>query len=117
MGEQKKPSELEFAKMLSDVRNGLQGVVESIDAYLNFLSQATLGEWNPEKFKWIPQEGFKGPYEKAHYDDTTDFKAMLEDLNKHDGKVTRAGVFYWLFEDGKTVGRKKLTREPKKGGG
>jgi len=113
--QEQKPSELELGKMLSDVRNGLQTAVEAIDAYLNFLSKAELGEWNPDKFKWLPQDGTKGPYEKAHYDDTADFKAMLEDLKKHNGKVTRAGVFYWLFTDEQTVGRKKLTQ--KKGGG
>ena len=108
-------AELEFGKMLSELRNGLQTMVEAVDSYLNFLSKATLGEWNPDKFKWLPQEGQKGPYEKAHFDDTPDFKAMLEDLNKHKGTVTRAGVFYWLFTDGKTVGRKKMT--PQKTGG
>ena len=107
---EKKPSELEFARMLSEVRNGLQTCVESIDTYLNLLSKAELGEWNPNNFKWIQQEGNKGPYEKAHYDDTTDFKAMLEDLRKHNGKVTRAGVFYWLFADEQTVGRKKQAK-------
>ena len=111
MSEEKKPSDLEFAKMLSEVRNGLQACVESIDAYLNLLSKATLGEWNPDNVKWIEQEGTKGIYEKAHFQDTTDFKAMLEDLKKHNGKVTRAGVFYWLFTDEQTVGRKKPAKK------
>jgi len=110
MSKEEKPSDLEHAKMLSEVRNGLQTAVEAIDAYLNFISQAKFGEWNPEKFKWLPQESTrgKGPYEKAHSDETTDFKAMIEDLNKHKGTVTRAGMFYWLFQDGVTVGRKKI---------
>lgn len=109
MSKEEDPSDLEHAKMLSDVRNGLQTAVEAIDTYLNFISQAKFGEWNPEKFKWLQQEGPKGLYEKAHQDETTDFKAMIEDLNKHKGTVTRAGMFYWLFQDGKTVGRKKIT--------
>lgn len=104
-------AELEFGKMLSELRNGLQTMVETIDVYLSFLSKATLGEWNPDKFNWIQQPGTeKGPYEKAHFDDTADFKAMLEDLNKHQGKVARAGWFYWLFTDGQTVGRKKQSK-------
>ena len=118
---EEKPSELEHAKMLSDIRNGLQTAVEAIDGYLNFLSKAELGEWNPDKFQWLPAEGDKGPYEKSHFNDTPDFKAMLEDLNKHKGKVARAGYFYWLFTDGQTVGRKKQVKqtpaETKGGGG
>lgn len=101
----------EEAKMFSELRNGLQTCVEAIDAYLTWLSKAKLGEWNPDKITWSPQPGTdKGPYEKAHFDDTEDFKAMLQDLNKHAGKVTRAGYFYWLFGDGKTVGRKKMAK-------
>jgi len=106
-----KTADLELGKMLSDVRNGLQTAVEAIDAYLNWLSKAELGEWNPANIRWMEQEGTKGPYEKAEFQDTTDFKAMLEDLKKHDGKVTRAGLFYWLFTDEKTVGRKKIAKK------
>lgn len=106
-----KTFDLELGKMLTELRNGLQTAVESIDAFLAFLSKANLGEWDPSKIEWIPQPGTefnKGPFEKAHFQDTTEYKAMLEDLNKHSGKLTRGGIFYWLFGDRQTVGRKKL---------
>ncbi len=113
-----KTFDLELGKMLTDLRNGLQGAVESIDNFIAFLSKANLGEWDPSKIEWIQQPGTefnKGPFEKAHFQESTEYKAMLEDLNKHHGKVNRSGVFYWLFQDGQTVGRKKLeAKSPQK---
>ncbi len=107
-----KTFDLELGKMLTDLRDGLQTAVESIDAFLSFLSKANLGEWDPAKIEWIPQPGTdKGPYEKAHFQESTEYKAMLEDLNKHHGKVNRSGFFYWLFGDGQTVGRKQIAKK------
>ncbi|MFC1487074.1 hypothetical protein ACFLRN_05230 [Thermoproteota archaeon] len=97
----------EFAAMLSDVRDGFQTCVEAIDTYLNFLSKAVLGEWDPTKISWIQIEGPRGLYEKVHAQDNEDFKAMLQDLKTHSDKLTRDGYFYWLFQDQTTVGRKK----------
>jgi len=69
-------------------------------------------EWDPNKIKWVEAEGFSGPYQRypakgAKVELTADYKAMLADLKAHDGKLTRDGYFYWLFNDGATVGRKK----------
>lgn len=98
----------EFAKMLSDVRNGLQSCVESIDSYLNFLGKVVLGEWTPTRIRWVETEGSRGLYEKAAAQDNNDFKAMLQDLKARDGKLTRDSYFYWVFQDQETVGRKKV---------
>jgi hypothetical protein len=32
---------------------------------------------------------------------------MLKDLQAHNGKLTKEGWFYWVFQNGTTVGRKK----------
>lgn len=68
--------------------------------------------WSPEKIKWVETEGFRGKYERypgieEKAESTSDYKALLEDLKRHNGKLTREGWFYWLFEDASTVGRKK----------
>jgi len=68
--------------------------------------------WNPEKIKWVQAEGSKGTYQRYPAQDekaesTSDFWNMLADLRAHKGKLTRDGLFYWLFSDGATVGRKK----------
>ncbi len=61
--------------------------------------------WSPDKIKWTQDTGFKGPYEKSDDANNVEFKAMLKDLQDHQGKLNRDGRFYWAFNDGKTVGR------------
>lgn len=63
--------------------------------------------WNPEKVRWEPAEGHRGPYERSDDVDNPEFKAMLKDLARHKGRLTRNGWFYWTFKNGSTVGRKK----------
>jgi hypothetical protein len=66
--------------------------------------------WDPSKVKWVQAEGTKGPYEKANPQATDDFKNMLADLKAHQGKLTRGVLFYWVFTDQATVGRKKSSK-------
>jgi hypothetical protein len=99
--------EYEFAKLLSDMRNGLQHMIEAFDSYLNFLSKVVLGEWDPTNIGWVQAEGSRGLYEKALQPENDDFGAMLQDLKAHNGKLTRDSYFYWIFKDRETVGRKK----------
>ena len=65
--------------------------------------------WDPAKIKWTEEEGFKGKYEKSEDVNNLEFKAMLKDLQQHNGRMTREGYFYWVFTTGSTVGRKKKT--------
>jgi hypothetical protein len=62
--------------------------------------------WNPEKIVWTKTEGSHGPYQKSEDYNNTEHKAMLKDLAAHNGKLTRSGLFYWVFQNGATVGRK-----------
>ena len=67
--------------------------------------------YNPENIKWVRAEGAKGPYERYPAPDgtvesTPDYQGLLADLNAHKGSLNRAGLFFWLFQDGKTIGRK-----------
>ena len=68
--------------------------------------------WDPAKIKWVQAEGTKGPYsrypaqgEKAEA--TDNYRNMLADIKQHDGKMMRDNQFYWVFQDGATVGRKR----------
>jgi len=36
----------------------------------------------------------------------TDYINLLEDLKRHTGKLQRAGLFYWHFQDSVIVARK-----------
>lgn len=64
-------------------------------------------QWDHSKIKWEKAEGTRGPYERSEDVNNLEFKSMLKDLAAHDGKITREGYFYWVFQNGSTVGRKK----------
>jgi len=97
-------------------RDTAQFRVERIDELLNKVGEAKgyveaqKGTWDPKKVEWVETAGTKGLYDKASAQGTDDFKAMLIDLKKHDGKLSRDGFFYWVFSDEATVGRKKTKR-------
>ena len=63
--------------------------------------------WNPAAIKWEQAQGTSGPYERSEDVNSLDFKALLKDLAAHQGKLTRDSYFYWTFQNGATVGRKK----------
>jgi len=70
-----------------------------------------VGEYNPEKIPWVRAEGEKGIYERypAYQQKPvmlTDYINLLEDLKRHTGKLQRAGLFYWHFQDSVIVARK-----------
>ena len=60
-------------------------------------------EWEEQ----LKAEGQKGEFEKSEDVNNPEFKAMLKDLQSHGGKLTRNGMFYWVYKNGSTVGRKK----------
>ena len=83
-----------------------------IEAKLN--SAPIPSTWSPDKVKWTKAEGASGLYERSEDVDSLDFKAMLKHLTAHKGKLHRDGLFYWLFRNGYTVGRKpQKKQEPK----
>jgi len=61
----------------------------------------------PNGIKWEQAKGKSGSYERSEDVDSPDHKALLDDLTAHQGKLVRDGYFYWLFQNGSTVGRKK----------
>jgi len=68
--------------------------------------------WNPTKIKWREAEGSRGPYQRyppkgEKAESTNDYHNLLADLKRHDGKLSRNGIFYWLFNDKATIGRKR----------
>ena len=89
-------------QMLADAHN---------DAIEKLNPDRTEQKYNPENIKWVSAEGEKGPYERypapgEKIDSTPDYKGLLADLNAHKDRLQRAGLFYWLFPDEKTVARK-----------
>lgn len=65
-------------------------------------------QYNLEKIIWTEEIGPNGKYQKAIEQDNEDFRALINDLEAHDGKVQRKGFFLWKFNTiENTVGRKK----------
>ncbi len=96
---------------LVKIRDACTMLSEGIDEYIN--SQAPKDnptKWVPEKIQWQTANGGNGPYEKAVEQDGEDYKQLIQHLQQSKGKLSRNGLFYWLFDDKKTVGRKKSNR-------
>ena len=96
-------------EMLVKLRDAFRMAGEAIDEYVDSQApkEVTGFTWNPSKIKWENAEGSKGPYERSDDVNNLEFKAMLKDLGEHQGKFRREGFFYWSFQNGVTVGRKK----------
>jgi len=101
---------------LVKLRDAAKLIAEACEEYLAALAppeakpeqkQKREWSWNPHYILWNPAEGPSGPYEKACMPDNGNFQLLIRDLQAHGGKLTREGWFYWLFGDGRTVGRKK----------
>ena len=96
----------DFCDFLNSLEDAVAKMKEQI-AKLVGVEEKRKWDWNPDAIKWVKAEGFKGDYERSEDTNNPEFKKMLKDLNEHKGKLTRDGVFYWVFKNGSTVGRKK----------
>lgn len=99
MTEKEDPATIALLEFLNAVEAGIASARQII-------KQAKLG-WDPEAIKWEQAEGQSGPYQRSEDVNNPEFKTMLRDLQAHGGRLTREGWFYWVFQNGTTVGRKK----------
>ena len=89
----------------------MDAIEDGITEAKHLISKAKdIETWNPSRIKWTQTEGPKGAYERSVDTENPEFKAMLNDLEVHDGKLTRDGFFYWKFSGSPVVGRKKLSK-------
>ena len=84
----------------------LNAVEAGIASARQIIKEAKIG-WDPSAIKWEDAQGISGPYQRSEDADNPEFKTMLKDLQAHNGKLTKEGWFYWLFQNGTAVGRKK----------
>ncbi|MBN2260471.1 MAG: hypothetical protein JW702_07990 [Clostridiales bacterium] len=93
-----------------------QAILQLADAVQNVLDVFTEAETQAEevpqydlnKITWSDETGPKGEYQKAIEQESQDFRALVNDLEIHDGKLQRNGFFLWKFNTiENTVGRKK----------
>ena len=102
---------------LIKLRDAAQTIVDATNSQLELSNPFNLEElsYDTNKIAWIRTQGQKGPYERypAFQQKPTmsaDYINLLEDLKRHDGKLQKAGLFYWTFEDNTTIGRKPAKR-------
>jgi len=96
-------------EMLLDFVNAVEaGIMEVKQRYKERKNLAENGDgWDPSKIKWRLAQGTAGPYERSEDTDSPDFKQLIKDLAENGNKLAKNGYFYWLFNDGSAVGRKK----------
>ena len=90
---------------LSDFANAVEAATVGLREHLKELTN--FPEWDPGQIAWTPAEGPSGPYERSEDVNNSEHKAMLNNLVAHNGKMRRGPYFYWSFQNGHTVGRKK----------
>lgn len=102
----------ELVEAIIDFCNGMEAVtvnfrrrIQEVPAPAGGL-RSRLWRWEPSRIKWRKVKGLKGEYERAENRDNIEFRRLVEDLKAHGGKLTREGLFYWLFQDREIVGRK-----------
>jgi hypothetical protein len=101
----------ELAEILADFSTALESACVSLKRNLaDLLNVEDKPFWDPSKITWEKAEGSKGEYEKANCVGNLDFENLVKDLQLHNGRLRREGMFYWLFEktEQPTVGRKKV---------
>ena len=63
------------------------------------------------KICWRQTEGWKGPFELSEDHNNPEHRALLKFLVELAGeRVVSEGFFYWIFQDGITIGRKESKR-------
>jgi hypothetical protein len=88
-------------------RDAFAMLTDAWQEYVESLAPPEVREnWIPEKIVWVERTGQKGLFEQSEDFNNPEFKAMLRDISSHGGKLSRDGVFYWVFQNGSTVGRK-----------
>jgi hypothetical protein len=102
-------SEVDF---LVKLRDAACMIKDACDERLEKMAPAGVQKGAPknydiEKIAWQDAAGDKGPFQKTQDVNSADYKALLEDVQAHKGKMTVSGWFVWVFQDGTTLGRKK----------
>ncbi len=94
-----------FAEALFEFINAHEQAISKLKAQIKKVF--SLKGWDPAKIQWEKAAGARGEYERSEDINNPEFKAMLQDLAGHGGKLTRGEYFYWVYRNGSTVGRKK----------
>jgi len=62
--------------------------------------------YNIEAINWEKAQGASGEYERSEDVNSSAFKALLRDVQRHGGKMIVDDYFVWCFRNGTVLGRK-----------
>jgi hypothetical protein len=72
--------------------------------------------FDPNRITWVPRTGGKGPFELSSDENNPEHKALLEFLREHaGGAMVSEGQYYWIMNDGKSIGRKPSNQVQRRG--
>lgn len=94
---------------LAKVRDCLAGAADALDSLIQQESKVVLREYDVSKILWQKKDGEKGAYELATDKDNKDnseYIALKGHLKEEDGRISKDGLFYWLFQNSDAIGRK-----------
>lgn len=104
----------EIALAILDMGNGMESGIETFRQRMKQLKLAESGQslplsytWNIENIRWTEQHGAKGPFDVARPEDNVDgpdFKALMSNIQKNGGKMTKEGHFFSIMQDGVSIG-------------
>jgi hypothetical protein len=108
MSEQQKDATLIFM-------DGLEAIIteyrKNVGAKTQTAPQKTVESFDPDKIRWESHEGPNGWYERTDDVNNPEYKKMLALMQTAGGNLSKAGKFYWTFQNGAMVGRKDRTRK------
>lgn len=97
----------DFLDMLSGMEASIIKMKQQIGKLVGVAEEKRKFSWNPDAIKWEKAQSSRGEFERSGDVNNPEFKAMLKDLAQHNGKLTRDGMFYWVYKNGSVVGRKR----------
>ncbi|MEM3627609.1 MAG: hypothetical protein QXZ25_06245 [Candidatus Bathyarchaeia archaeon] len=83
----------------------LDAVEEGVKAVRQLVMQVKR-VYDIDTIKWEKASGASGEYERSEDVDNPNFKALLKDVQAHNGRMTVGDYFVWAFRNGSVLGRK-----------
>jgi hypothetical protein len=100
-----------LAEDITDYCNGVEASAVKlrvqIEKMLGSSKPSTKLPFDARKIQWQDKESGKGKFQLSEDHNSLDHKALLKFLNEHAGGcVASESYFYWVFQNGATIGRK-----------
>lgn len=95
--------------LLARMRDSLDAITMEIDKFLGEESKAVLKEPDTKDIVWTQKTGAKGPFDLCDPKlnvGNSNYETLLRDLKANSGRKHIGKQFYWIFQNGETIGRR-----------